>query len=373
MSRGPGLDGGLHFLVGLPRRPTMQASDLALLARLRPAGIVLFRDNFRHDLGYAGWRAALARLLDEVRAAVGRPRLLVAIDHEGGDVMRVPEPITPFGFPREWADPTLARAVGRAMGIELASLGIDIDLAPSVDVNSNPDNPVIGRRAFGTEPDPVIRAAAAFLDGLESTGLLGCLKHFPGHGATGTDPHYGLPSVDLDLAALGRTDLAPFRALVGGRRPVMTAHIMFPAIDPGVPATLSRVLIDGVLRGQLGHRGVVISDDMNMGAIARHFGGADLAVRALQAGIDLVCVCAHFGDIAPALDWAAELDAARRDGRLDPARLAASAARVEDLLRAAPQPAPRLLDTATLAHHRTLAPLHVRGSKRTEGGGAGTI
>jgi beta-N-acetylhexosaminidase len=259
------------------------------------------------------------------------------------------------------------------MGIELASLGIDMDLAPSVDVNSNPGNPVIGRRAFGTEPDSVIGAAAAFLEGLEATGLLGCLKHFPGHGATGTDPHYGLPSLDLDVAALEAGDLAPFRALIGGRRPVMTAHIMFPAIDPGVPATLSRVLLDQVLRHRLGHRGVVISDDVNMAAIAQHFGGRDLAVRALGAGVDLVCVCAHFGDIAPALDWAAELDAARQDGRLDGTRLAASAARIEDLLRAAPQPAPRLLEAATLAFHRTLAPLHVRGAKRTEGGGAGAI
>ncbi len=366
-------DPGLHFLVGLPRRPEMTATDLALLARLRPAGVVLFRDNFRHDLDYEGWHGALGSLLEAVRAAIGRPRLLVAIDHEGGDVLRTPAPVTPFAFPREWASPPLARAVGRAMGVELASLGIDMDLAPCVDVNSNPENPVIGRRAFGTRAGEVIGGAGAFLEGLESTGLLGCLKHFPGHGATGTDPHYGLPEVALDLAGLEAMDLLPFRALAADRRPVMTAHILFPAIDPGVPATLSRRLIEGVLRQQLAHRGVVISDDVNMGAIAQHFGGPDLGVRLLDAGVDLICVCAHFGDISPALDWAEAIVAARAQGALDPVRLAQSAARIAQLLAAAPQPRPRLLPDSTFAYHRTLAPLHVRGASRVEGGGAGQI
>lgn len=366
-------DAGLHFLVGLPRRPEMTAADLSLLTRLRPAGVVLFRDNFRHDLDYAGWHAALGALLDTVRGAIGRPRLLVAIDHEGGDVLRTPLPVTPFAFPRDWASPAVARAVGRAMGVELAALGVDMDLAPCVDVNSNPANPVIGRRAFGTRADEVIAGAGAFLKGLESTGVLGCLKHFPGHGATGTDPHYGLPEVPLDLAALEASDLLPFRALQGERRPVMTAHILFPAIDPGVPATLSRRLIEGVLRQRLGHRGVVISDDVNMGAITQHFGGADLGVRLLDAGIDMICVCAHFGDIAPALDWAEGISRARAQGVLDPQRLARSAARITALLRSAPQPQPRLLSERTMAHHSTLAPLHVRGARRADGGGAGQI
>lgn len=369
---GEPFDAGLHFLVGLPRRPDLLPADRAMLARLRPAGVVLFRDNFRHDLPYEDWHAALGRLLAEVREAVGRPRLVVAIDHEGGDVLRTPAPLTPFAFARDWADPATARAVGRAMGIELASLGIDVDLAPSVDVNSNPANPVIGRRAFGTTAPEVTAGAAAFLSGLEGAGLLGCLKHFPGHGATAVDPHYGLPVLDLDADALAAEDLVPFAALVGGRRAVMTAHIIYPRIDPGLPATLSPRLLDGILRGRLGHRGPIVSDDMNMAAIARHFGGADLATRAVAAGVDLVCVCAHFGDVSLALDWAADLEAARARGDLDPGALAASAARVRGWLAAAPQPVARLLPPETFAWHRSLAPLHAKGARR-DGGGAGTI
>src|SRR5207237_801200 len=149
---------------------------------------------------------------------------------------------------------------------ELAVLGFDLDFAPVLDVHTNPANPIIGDRAFATTPEGVIALAGAFARGLASAGVLGCGKHFPGHGDTTVDSHLALPRIDHDLARLRAVELAPFAAL-GGLPLIMTAHVVFAALDESAPATLSKAVIEGLLRGELGYRGLVLSDDLEMKAI----------------------------------------------------------------------------------------------------------
>jgi beta-N-acetylhexosaminidase len=186
---------GHHFVVGLQKSPVLTDHDKRLLNRLRPAGIVLFRDNFDHDLPYGEWLALHARQLAQARQCIERESILVAIDHEGGSVIRTPAPVTRFAAAAQWSDQ--AAAVGRVMGRELQSLGINVDFAPVADIHLNPDNPVIGERALGTTPEAVEHAACQFLGGLEGAGVMGCAKHFPGHGATQSDSHHELPALDV--------------------------------------------------------------------------------------------------------------------------------------------------------------------------------
>jgi beta-N-acetylhexosaminidase len=348
---------GKHFLIGL--RPTLELhpDDRRLLSTLRPAGAIVYRGNFAADLPYEAWHARFAALVAEIREAIGRDRVLVCIDHEGGTVLRPPRPITPYGFARRWAD--RAGEVGRAMGIELASLGINLNFAPVVDIDSNPANPVIGPRAFAADAEGVIASARAFIAGMQAAGVLACPKHFPGHGDTTVDSHLGLPVIDADRATLAARELWPFAAVA--REPIhliMTAHIVYPAIDPGVPATLSRVLVGDILRGELGYRGAVVTDDLGMRAVSAMFDAPGACARVLSSGTDLIMICSHWTSTDRAYEMVRDLERARADGSLTEATLAAAGARVDALLAAAPPPAPRLLADDLLAEHAGLAPLH---------------
>src|SRR5262245_28882542 len=191
---------GDHFLIGL--RPTAQLHerDRALLAELRPAGVVLFKSNFLHDQPYERWLEVHRKLIADVRAAIGRDRIFIGIDHEGGRVCRTPAPITRFSYAAQWA--AQAEAVAHAMGVELASLGVNLNFAPVLDIHSNPANPVIGPRALGTTSERVTAAALAFMEGMQAESVLACGKHFPGHGDTDKDSHHELPVLDQDLDAL---------------------------------------------------------------------------------------------------------------------------------------------------------------------------
>ncbi len=176
---------GDHFLVGLRPTPVLHDVDRALLNDLRPAGVILFKSNFRHDLPYDAWLEIHARLIEDIRAATGRRRMFIAIDHEGGRVCRTPLPITRYAYAAQWAD--RAEAVGRAMGRELASLGLNLNFAPVLDIHTNPKNPVIGPRAFATTPEGVSAAALAFMRAMQAEKVVACGKHFPGHGDTSVD------------------------------------------------------------------------------------------------------------------------------------------------------------------------------------------
>jgi beta-N-acetylhexosaminidase len=265
----------------LPSFPGHEAPDWAL-RRLEDGlgGITLFAYNVRD-------RPQLAALTARLRDA---GEVLVAIDEEGGDVTRL-EAAEGSSFPGNLAlgvvdDPALTADVAASIAAELARVGVNLNFAPVADVNTNPDNPVIGVRSFGADPELVARHVAAFVEGTQRQGVAACAKHFPGHGDTAVDSHLDLPTVegDLELALL------PFRAAIAaGVQTVMTAHLLVPALDHA-PATLSRRILTGLLREELGFGGLVITDALEMRAISAGVGVEEGAVRALEAGADALCV-----------------------------------------------------------------------------------
>jgi beta-N-acetylhexosaminidase len=285
-------------------------------------GVVLFADNVRD----AGRTAVLTRAL---RAA--QPDLIVAIDEEGGDVTRL-EVETGSSYPGNLAlgvvdDVELTRGVAASIAQDLVRVGVTMNLAPVADANTNPENPVIGVRAFGSDPALVARHTAAFVESTQRAGVAACAKHFPGHGDTAVDSHLDLPTVDADREELEATALVPFRAAIAARvQAVMTAHLAVPALDPA-PATLSERVIGGLLRDELGFGGLVVSDALDMRAIAGRLGLEAAAVSALAAGVDALCLGPSFDAAAIERAHTAIL-AAVRDGRLSAERLAAAAAAV---------------------------------------------
>ena len=345
---------GDHFILGLRPTPVLDERDRRLLEDLRPAGVILFKSNFRHDLPYPAWLESHSDLIDSVRAAAGRADMLIAIDHEGGRVCRTPEPVTRFEYAVRWADE--AAAVGHAMGQELASLGFNLNFAPVLDIHTNPDNPVIGPRAFGSSPEAVIRAALPFLQAMQAEGVLACGKHFPGHGDTSVDSHIGLPTQPLDLDALRQRELAPFRAVIAGGAPMlMTSHILYSSVDPHAPVTLSRRFGVEILRGELGFDGVAVSDDIGMGAMSEFFEAPEAAARFLAAGFDMLMVCAHFTEADRARGFARAILDAAADGRLDPAAMARSKARIGALLSLARPNRVHALPESVFEAHRAVA------------------
>jgi beta-N-acetylhexosaminidase len=264
--------------------------DLAAAVRAGAlGGIVLFRRNIESP-------PEVAALIEEIRETAPPGRLpLVGVDQEGGRVVRLREPLTALPPARRFGeldDPELTRQAGELVGMELRALGFTIDFAPVLDIDTCPDSPVIGDRAFGFGPEVVERHALAFAAGLGSGGVSPSAKHFPGHGDAALDSHLALPRVDRDAARLRSREMAPFAAWASqGLGPVMTAHVVFPALDPEYPATLSRAIITGELRERLGFRGAVLSDDLEMGALLAFGGPGPVAVRAVTAGVDGLLVC----------------------------------------------------------------------------------
>jgi beta-N-acetylhexosaminidase len=338
----------------------------ALRAKLDAGAVgatILFKRNLvvrdeRIDLD------ALVALNRELhRAAPDGTPALIAVDQEGGVVQRVRAPATkfpPMGSIDAFAAPedeALAEAVGRAMGDELRALGFDIDFAPVLDVHTNPANPIIGDRAFGTDAATAARRALAYARGLDAAGVLACGKHFPGHGDTATDSHLELPRIDHAWDRLERIELLPFaRAAEAGVPMIMTAHVVFAALDAARPATLSPEVVTGLLRERLGYRGVIVSDDLDMKAIAAHMGADVAAVAAIRAGCDVLLLCrdpAHQDAAEAALVREAERDSTFR------ARIGEAAARVRAMKRAhaanqARRPAPPR-DIVGSAAHQALA------------------
>lgn len=277
---------GQVIIAGYPAgRPPDEILDA--LARDALAGVILFSRN----LGAPEDVAADVRRIMESSSG---PAPFVGIDQEGGRVQRLKAPVLqlpPMARLGAIDQPELTRRAGRLLGEQLAALGFDLDFAPVLDVGTNPENRVIGDRSFGSDPELVARHGLAFARGLRDAGLLACGKHFPGHGDTVEDSHFELPALPHTLERLERVELVPFRAAVGTVDAIMTAHIVFHAIDPDRPATLSHRVITGLLRGELGYDGLVVSDDLEMKAIADHWSTAEAAVEAIRAGCDLLLIC----------------------------------------------------------------------------------
>ncbi|HJL05512.1 MAG TPA: beta-N-acetylhexosaminidase [Polyangiaceae bacterium LLY-WYZ-15_(1-7)] len=333
---------GQTLVAGYPAGPAPKALRAALAADAL-AGAILFKRN-------VGTPAETAAALATLREGAPGPTPLLCVDQEGGRVARLGPPVLalpPMRRLGERDDPALTRRLGAELGRQLAAIGFTMDFAPVLDVDTNPANPVIGDRSFGRSPERVIRHGGAFAEGLLTGGVLPCGKHFPGHGDTDLDSHLALPTLRHDAARLEAVELAPFRALAARLPALMTAHVVYEALDPAVPATLSRAVVTGLLREQLGYDGVVISDDLEMKAVAEGWGVVEGAVAAIEAGCDLLLVCSDLDacfQAREALARRADRDVAFR------ARLEEAAGRVRALRAKAPSRAvaPDALE-ATLA------------------------
>ncbi|EYB68155.1 glycoside hydrolase family protein [Deinococcus phoenicis] len=302
------------LIVDLPG-PDLTPEEGRFLARHGFGGVCLFARNITTP-------ERTARLVRAIRDALG-PDALIATDQEGGAVLRrldVPHPPTPMGL-GALRDPAAAREAGAVAARGLLDLGINWNFAPSLDVNVNPRNPVIGERAFGSDPALVAQLGVAWALGSEAAGVMSAVKHFPGHGDTQVDSHLDLPTVNKSREALEGCEWRPFRAAVqAGVGSVMTAHILYPALDTERPATLSPTVLTGLLRSEWGYEGVVVTDAMDMRAIADRYPGGLGAPLTLAAGADAVLVCGH-GELAPHARHLNAIRHALRDGRLTEARL----------------------------------------------------
>lgn len=302
------------------------------------AGVVLFERNVSPDDPDAG----VARLTDELRHA--RPDVIVAVDEEGGDVTRL-DAVRGSDIPGAAAlgvvdDPDLTRRTGQQLGDRLRQAGITLNLAPVADVDADPLNPIIGIRSFGTDPQRVATHVAAFVHGQQQQRVAATVKHFPGHGATDEDSHVTVPVVTASQEQLRARELVPFQAAIAADvQVVMTAHVVFPALDD-VPATLSSAILTDLLRGELGFDGVVMSDGLDMAAITETVGHRAGAVQALAAGVDALCVGGESTGPQIVESLVDAIVGAVTDGRLPRERLHEAAARVRRLTAWTMQPTP---------------------------------
>jgi beta-N-acetylhexosaminidase len=325
-------------------RPSTELDALALRVQLpgfpgtTASGEVL--DLFHEGLGgvclFGSNTAAGSHALTELTAVIetARPKAVVAVDEEGGDVSRLyaleGSPVLGAAALGAADDLALTRATGRAVGTDLAAVGVTLDLAPVADINTNPDNPVIGTRSFGADPERVAAHVAAWVEGLREAGVGACAKHFPGHGDTAQDSHLDLPTVDTALDTLLVRELAPFAAAVGaGADAVMTSHLLVRAVDPDTPATLSHPVL-ALLRERLGFHGAIVTDALDMVGVSGTRTVAEAAVLALGAGADLLCLGAE-KEVALVRDVQAAIAAAVRSGVLAEERLRDAASRVDRL------------------------------------------
>lgn len=351
-------DPGRLVMVDIPGQ-SLDAETAAFLREQKIRSVCLFRKNLGTE--------------DEVRALVGDliavlgPEALIGIDQEGGAVVRatfLPQPPSAMALGAS-GDAARAEAVGAAVARGLKSLGINWNFAPVLDVNNNPSNPVIGERSFSNDPVEVSRLAAAWMRGSLSAGVACCVKHFPGHGDTHVDSHHALPTVDKSRAELNALELAPFKALAGQAPAMMTAHIVYPQIDPDRPATLSPALIGGILRQDWGYDGVVITDALMMKAVAERFGYAKSAVMAIEAGADMVLAQ---GSLAEQLVAINALRDAFASGRLTAQQGEVANARLDKLAAAYParvvgDAAARASDHALMAEAWAAGLTALRGAK----------
>jgi beta-N-acetylhexosaminidase len=263
-------------------------------------GVIFFNRNIRSAEQFNTLSGDLKR------HAAGRP-LLACLDHEGGRVVRASDDVfTPVPSMRAigmTGDAALARQIGELFAGELRSVNVDVNFAPVMDVDTNPANPVIADRSFSRYTDVVSKLGVALIDGMQAGGVAACAKHFPGHGDTSQDSHLDLPRLPHNIERLEAVELAPFKASVrAGVASIMTAHVIFEPLDAKFPATMSRPVLDGILRDRFGFEGVVFSDCLQMNAIAQHFGEEQAVVRGANAGVDSFLVCHDANVQAKAID-----------------------------------------------------------------------
>ena len=260
----------------------------SFIKEYKPGGVILFSRNLE-SVGQ------IVELTNDLQRCSPRSPLLISIDQEGGRVSRLPKGFTifpPCELLGRCNSSELAYAAAATIAKELKAVGVNMNMAPVLDVNSNPDNPVIGDRAFGSTPDVVSEMALVTAAGLQDHKVVACGKHFPGHGDTNADSHKELPVVQASRERLEVVEFPPFRrAVTAGIATMMTAHVLYKALDDQLPATLSSAVITNLLRENFQYDGVVLTDDLEMHAIVDHYGVGDAAVRAVLAGCDVLLIC----------------------------------------------------------------------------------
>lgn len=260
--------------------------------------------------------------------------MMIGVDQEGGRVARLRGIMTDMPSMRAVGrasldDEELPYRVGAMMARELLSLGFHVDFAPVVDTDSNPKNPVIGERSFGRDPHHVGACATAFIRGMQQAGMASCAKHFPGHGDTALDSHLELATVHHEMARLHDTELVPFGASIQSHvAMIMTAHVMFPALDEKLPATLSRPILDGLLRKRLGYEGVIVTDDLEMKGVADNFSMEEMITNGLNAGVDLFLICHQLEKVERAVET---VKRGLQDGTIDRGMVEAALSRIKTL------------------------------------------
>lgn len=323
-----------------------------LIADIRPAGFILFKRNVEEPAQVRELNRELASLTDAHRPA------LLSVDQEGGRVQRVRDPATVWPPMRVVGQAGgMTADVAKAMAIELRAMGFNLNFAPVADVDSNPANPVIGDRSFGRDPAEVAAHMRTFIPAMQAQGVIACAKHFPGHGDTKVDSHLDLPIVEEELPTLERRERVPFGAAVqAGVGSIMTAHVVFPALDEDWPATLSTRVVPRWLRRDLAYDGVVFSDDLEMKAVAGRWDVPTIVRRATSASVDVLLCCRDPGlqlEAFEAMVRAQEEDAAFARACEDSEKRV-QAMRERFLLNAPPAPT---LEVVGCAEHRVLAEL----------------
>lgn len=317
---------GQLLMVGV-EGTTMDQTAERLIREQHAGGVIFYQSNFKKT-------GDAVKLVNDLKAAnkTGAAPLLLAVDQEGGKINRLPadfETIPDSRTVGKSNDASMAKALGGLLADELRVMGLNLNLAPVLDIDSNPKNPVIGVRSFGNNPELVAKMGVAEMQGLQEAGIIAAVKHFPGHGDTSVDSHRELPVVIKTLDQLQKFEWVPFRsAIEGGADVVMAAHILFPRIDNEVPASLSRIIIGEQLRGTLGFDGVVITDEMTMGAIANNYGVVNGSLQAILAGSDIVMVAHDYAKMRSVYD---KLLKSAKDGTLSEERIDESVRRILSL------------------------------------------
>ncbi len=311
---------GQRLIIGLAGT-SLNEQERAFIREARPGGFILFARNVEDPAQVRELNRELSSLLPSDLPPIR------CVDQEGGRVQRVKAPATVWP-PMRWVgnvgDLAYTRAVGAALGVEVRALGFDLDFAPDADVDSNPRNPIIGDRAFSSDPRTTAAHVAAFVGGMQGAGCIACAKHFPGHGDTATDSHLELPVVEKDPPDIDEVEIPPFRsALEAGVATVMTAHVLYPTLDETYPATMSPAILDGLLRRKLRFPGVIISDDLEMKAVRGKWPLEEQLSRASSATVDVFLACKDLGLVVDAWETLIRLqeqDKRQEDAAIDGVR-----------------------------------------------------
>ncbi|MEM7017788.1 MAG: glycoside hydrolase family 3 N-terminal domain-containing protein [Pseudomonadota bacterium] len=343
-----------HRLFVEPAGASLLPQEKDILSELRPMSYLFRARNFDFNAPYEEWLGKFTALIDEIRSCTGHKNLLLSIDHEGGGVVRPPRPITRFPYAAKWGEKVTE--VSAAMAIELSALGLNLSWAPVADVLTNRASQAIGQRAFSSVTDEVTRKACLMADTLEAHGIAAGGKHFPGYGAVTEDAHYALPTASDSFETWERLHMPPFTQLVqNGMQFIMTAHVMYPALDPVDQATLSKPILSDILRSKLGFNGVIVADALGMGAIKDEIEKSDAVEKALLAELDLFCIAGDSVNLQTAQNLADQIMNTLNKGVVSEDLLGRSKFRIETAINGLVQHVPKVLPENTLTKHAALA------------------